>query len=150
MEKRLSTTEKQLQASNTANEQHDKGKGKTKKKVPVVPQPQTSEEDSSDADLVMPSKKFNRQDPKIQEQVKARMEELKHINERDCQGKFKSQRSVNDITVKFKIPWTPNQVLSGSTRSRPSYGHSMYFNGFLVLYVLHKMSLILMLKTKCT
>ena len=51
-----------------------------------------------------------------------RMEELKHIDERDCQGKFKSQRSVNDdVTVKFKIPWPQNQVLSGSTRSRPSY-----------------------------
>ena len=48
------------------------------------------------------------------------MEELKHINGRDCQGK--SQRSVNDdVTVKFKIPWPQNQVLSGSTRSRPSF-----------------------------
>ena len=50
------------------------------------------------------------------------MEELKHINERDCQGKFRSQRSVNDDgTVKFKIPWPQYQVLSGSTRSRLSY-----------------------------
>ena len=56
------------------------------------------------------------------------MEELKHINDRDCQGKFKSQRSVNDdVTVKFKIPWPQNQVLSGSNRSRPSYNQRNVF-----------------------
>ena len=72
--------------------------------------------------MVVPSKKYIKQDPAIQQQVKARLEELKHINDRDCQGKFKSQRSVNDeVTVKFKIPWPQNQVLSGSNRSRPSY-----------------------------
>ena len=47
MEKRLATTEKQLQASTSATGQHDKGK-EIKKKVPAVPQPQTSEEDSSE------------------------------------------------------------------------------------------------------
>ena len=121
MEKRLATTEKQLKASTSAYQQDGKSE-RTKKKVLAVPQPQTSEEDSSDAELLMPSKKFIKEDPKIQQQVKARMEELKHINDRDCQGKFKSQRSTNDdVTVKFKIPWPQNQVLSGSTRSRPSY-----------------------------
>ena len=103
MEKHFATTEKQLQASTSATGEHGKGK-KIKKKVPAVPQSQTSEEDSSDAELVMPSRKFIREDPNIQQQVKTRMEELKHINERDCQGKFKSQRSVNDdVTVKSKI-----------------------------------------------
>ena len=121
MEKRLATTEKQLKASTSAYQQNGRSE-KSQKKVPAVPQPQTSEEDSSDAELVMPSKKFIKEDPKIRQQVKARMEELKHINDRDCQGKFKSQRSTNDdVTVKFKIPWPQNQVLSGSTRSRPSY-----------------------------
>ena len=121
MEKRLATTEKQLQASTSTYQQQGKST-KVKRKVPAVPQPQTMEEDSSDAELVMPSRKFIKEDPNIQQQVKARMEELKHINDRDCQGKFKSQRSVNDdVTVKFKIPWPQNQVLSGSNRSRPSY-----------------------------
>ena len=121
MEKRLATTEKQLQASTSTYHQQGKG-AKIKRKVPAVPEPQTTEEDSSDAELVMPSKKFIKEDPSIQQRVKARMEELKHINDRDCQGKFKSQRSVNDeVTVKFKIPWPQNQVLSGSNRSRPSY-----------------------------
>ena len=70
----------------------------------------------------MPSKKFIKEDGKIQEQVRARMEELKHMNDKDCPGKFKSQRSSNDdVTVKLKIPWPQNQELSGSTRSRPSY-----------------------------
>ena len=123
MEKRLATTEKQLQTSIPSKEQSDKGKGKKiKKKVPPVSQPLTSDDDSSDADSVVPSKKFIKEDPSIQEQVKTRLEELKKLNEKDCQGKFKSQRSVNDdVTVKFKIPWPQHQVLSGSTRSRPSY-----------------------------
>ena len=121
MEKRLATTEKQLQASTSTYQQHGKST-KVKRKVPAVPQPQTTEEDSSDVEMVMPSKKFIKEDPNIQQKVKARMEELKHINDRDSQGKFKSQRSVNDdVTVKFKIPWPQNQVLSGSNRSRPSY-----------------------------
>ena len=120
MEKRLATTEQQLQASTAAGYSHGKGK-KMKKKVPAVPHPQSSDEDSSETDLVMPSKKYIKEDRAIQQQVKARLEELKRINDRDCQGKFKSQRSVNDeVTVKFKIPWPQNQVLSGSNRSRPS------------------------------
>ena len=121
MEKRLASTDKQLKASTSAYHQHGK-RERTKRKVPAVPKPWTTEEDSSDAELVMPSKKFINEDPKIQQQVKARMEELKHINDRDCQSKCKSQRSANDdVTVKFKISWPQNQVLSGSTRSRPSY-----------------------------
>ena len=121
MEKRLEMTEKQLQTTTTMKVPQDKGK-KIRRKGPAVPQPQTSEDESSEPEMVMPSKKFIKEDHKIQEQVKARMEELKNINERDSQGKFKSQRSVNDdVTVKFKIPWPQNQVLSGSTRSRPSY-----------------------------
>ena len=82
----------------------------------------SSDDDSSDPDLVLPSTRFIKRDAKIQEQVRARLEELKQLNERDNQGKLKSQRSVNDdVTVKVKIPWPQNQVLSGSTRSRPSY-----------------------------
>ena len=123
MEKRLATTEKQLQSASTSDSQQQRDKGKKiKQKVPPVLQIQSSDEDSSDPKVVMPSKKFIKEDSKIQEQVRARMEELKHINDRDCQGKFKSQRSSNDdVTVKFKIPWPQNQVLSGSTRSRLSY-----------------------------
>ena len=61
--------------------------------------------------------------------MRARLEELKQLNEWDNQGKLKSQRSVNDdVTVKVKIPWPQNQVLSGSTRSRPSYDQLKYFS----------------------
>ena len=121
MEKRLSSTEKKLQDAFTPDEHHSKAKH-LKKKVPAVPQSSSSDDDSSDAEMVMPSKKFIKEDPKLQKKVKERMDELKKINDRDLQGKFKSQRSVNDeVTVKFKIPWPQNQVLSGSTRSRPSY-----------------------------
>ena len=64
-------TEKQLQASSSTNEQYDKGKGKKiKKKVLPVPQRQTSEEDFSDAELVVPSNKFIKEDPNIQEQAR--------------------------------------------------------------------------------
>ena len=134
MEKCLSMTEKQLQASTSAYQEQGKG-AKIKRKVPAVPQPQTTEEDSSDAGLVMPSKKFIKEDPSIQQHVRARMEELKHINDRDCQGKFKSQRSLNDeVTVKFKIPWPQNQVLSGSTRSRPSYDQLNVFQWVCTYY----------------
>ena len=123
MVKRLATTEKQLQSASTSDSQQQRDKGKKfKQKVPPVPQIQSSDEDSSDPEVVMPSKKFIKKDGKIQEQVRACMGELKHMNDKDYPGKFKSQRSSNDdVTVKFKIPWPQNQVLSGSTRSRPSY-----------------------------
>ena len=58
------------------------------------------------------------------------MEELNKINYQKDQGKFKSQRTVNDIVmVKCEISWPQNQVLSGSTRSRHAYD-SLSVTGF--------------------
>ena len=67
MKKALATTEKQLQASSSTNEQYDKGKGKKiKKTVLPVPQSQTSKDDSSIAELTLSSKKFIKEVPNIQ------------------------------------------------------------------------------------
>ena len=71
MEKCLATTEQQLRVTSAAAYTHGKGK-KIKKKVPAVPQPQSSDEDSSDTEMVVPSKKYIKQDPAIQQQ-KARL-----------------------------------------------------------------------------
>ena len=59
MVKRLATTEKQLQSASTSDSQQQRDKGKKfKQKVPPVPQIQSSDENSSDPEVVMPSKKF--------------------------------------------------------------------------------------------
>ena len=59
----------------------------------------------------MPSKKFIKEDGGIQEQVRASMEELKHMNDKDCPGKFKSQRS-SIYLFGFYVAFNTVQVIS--------------------------------------
>ena len=130
MEKRLATTElKLLSAEARCDDSKSAARHKVKKTSVITSTPQeTTDDDSSDSELVLPSKKFIKQDTRIQAQIQKRLDELKAINEQDDKGKFKSQRTLNDnVSVKCKIPWPQNQVLSGSTRSRPSYDNLTVF-----------------------
>ena len=122
MEQRIATTEKQLQSpGSTASKKHNRAA----KPVHVPVLTSTTDEDSSassEDELVVPSKNFIRRNASIQRQVDARIEELKLLNDQDLQGKVKSQRNVNDdVVVKCRVQWPQNHVLTGSSRSRPSY-----------------------------
>ena len=55
--------------------------------------------ESSEDELVAPSKDFIRKNTNIQRQVNACMQELKLLNDQNLQGKLKSQRSVNDDVI---------------------------------------------------
>ena len=125
MEQRIASTEQQLRASASTQSQSAVIK-KKRATAPLHKDTESSSEDdsteSADDELVLPTKKFIRKNASIQRQVDARIEELKKLNEQDLKGNLKSQRSINDeVIVKCKVPWPQNHVLTGSTRSRPSY-----------------------------
>ena len=124
MEQRIASTEQQLRASASTQSQSAVIK-KKRATAPLHKDTESSSEDdsteSADDELVLPTKKFIRKNASIR-QVDARIEELKKLNEQDLKGNLKSQRSINDeAIVKCKVPWPQNHVLTGSTRSRPSY-----------------------------
>ena len=71
----------------------------------------------------MPSLAAIRSNTRIQRDIEDRLEQLKAFNGQETiQGKLKSQRGGNqDIMVKRKVDWPQNFVLTGTTKTRPSY-----------------------------
>ena len=70
-------------------------------------------------EVVTPTTAFLKSSRGIQDAVDRRLQELASLNER---GMFKFQRGGNEqITVKHKIPWPPNHILAGTSKSRVTY-----------------------------
>ena len=119
MERRLASTEEQLKAGkDTVSSKKDLQSAHKHEYQDTVCRLSEEEEE----DLVIPSLRTIREDHLLKEQVDARLEQLKAANCRDLTGKFKSQRGGSEeVIVKKKIDWPHNNVLSGTTKARPSY-----------------------------
>ena len=76
-------------------------------------------ESDDEDDGVTPTTAFLKSSRGIQNAVDKRLQELATLNE---QGTFRSQRGGHDqITVKHKVPWSPNHILAGASKSRVTY-----------------------------
>ena len=74
---------------------------------------------STEDDILLPSLNSLKDSPAIQRQIDAR---LKDLSTGMNQGKFKSQRGGSEtVWVKAEVQWPQNHILTGSTKSRPSY-----------------------------
>ena len=83
MEKRLVATEQKLQSPATDGKKKCSRHGSKAKKVQAQASSSTddsSDEEVPDPELVLPSTKYIKKNPKIQEQVQARIEELKQLD----------------------------------------------------------------------
>ena len=83
MKKQLAITERKLLSPKARHDDSMTTVCHKVKKAPVIisTHHEATDDDSSDSELVVPSKKFIKQDARIQAQIQKRMEELKATNE---------------------------------------------------------------------
>ena len=78
--------------------------------------------------MVLSSLNALKSSSKVLEEVDRRLEELKQLN---SQGMYKSQRGGSDVVwSKKEVPWPKNFILSGSSKSPPSYDNLTCHMGF--------------------
>ena len=72
---------------------------------------------------LLPSVDYLKANPQIQAQVDNRVRELHQLHDLNITGNFRSQRvgGTGDILVKKRVQWPQNYVLTGLSKTRPTY-----------------------------